>query len=430
MRVFLSNLGCKLNQAELEGLARSFVAAGHDLAASLDEADLHVVNSCTVTHAAARDSRKLARRGARVHRRIRTVFTGCHAAVAPGESEALAGVDLVVPNAEKEQLVERVHAAFPEVVPDTGEGPVPVPYVPLAFGNSRALVKIEDGCNMRCAFCVIPLTRGPQRSRPARQVVREVAGLAAGGFAEIVVTGVQISSYRDGPTGLFGLVSRLLDETPVQRLRLTSIAPWEFDRRLFGLFGTGRLCRHFHLSLQSGCDATLRRMRRPYRAADFAELVDTIRAAVPGVALTTDVIVGFPGETEREFADSLAFCRRIGFARLHAFPFSPRPGTAAADMPDQVPPTVVRQRMSALLDVARDCRLDFERRQVGSRAEVLWEQRSNGSWLGTTDNYLRVAAADGSQVAAARSLQAVRIDAAAGKSLLALPLAGQIATPA
>ncbi len=225
MQVFLSNLGCKLNQAELEQLARRFVAAGHGLATSLEEADLHVVNSCTVTHAAARDSRKAARRGARLDPRIRTVLTGCHVVAAPDEAAALAGVDLVVPNDEKEHLVERVHEAFGKAATPGVEGPLPIPYVPLAFGNSRALVKIEDGCDMRCAVCIIPLTRGRQRSRPADEVVREVAGLTAGGFAEVVVTGVQISSYRDGQTGdatgLFELVPRLLAETAVPRLRLT-----------------------------------------------------------------------------------------------------------------------------------------------------------------------------------------------------------------
>jgi threonylcarbamoyladenosine tRNA methylthiotransferase MtaB len=422
VRVFLSNVGCKLNQAELEALARRFVAAGHRVVDTLAAADLHVVNSCTVTHVAARDSRKLVRRGRRVNPRLRTVLTGCHVAAARHEIEAMAEADLVVSNDEKDDLVERVHEAFPEATERRDEAPVPVPYVPLEFGNSRALVKIEDGCNMRCAFCVIPSTRGRQRSRFADVVVREVARLAAGGFAEIVLTGVQISSYRDGGTGLFELVRRILGETALPRLRLTSIAPWEFDRRLLGLFAGGRLCRHFHLSLQSGCDATLRRMRRPYRAASFARRVGEIRAMVPGVAVTTDVIVGFPGESEADFEDSLAFCRRIGFARLHAFPFAPRPGTAAATMADPVPHAVIRRRMARLLEVARGSRQAFERRQLGSRTEALWERRRDGRWQGTTDNYLRVVspAAVGPPP---QTLQAVRITGASDVGLRARPLA-------
>ncbi len=427
MRVFLSNLGCKLNQAELEAMARRFTAVGHRVVSSLAEADLHVVNSCTVTHAAARDSRKIARRGGRRNPRLRTVLTGCHVAAAPEEAAALAGVDLVVPNQDKERLVEHVHAAFPEAAPPTDEGPLPVPFVPLAFGNSRALVKIEDGCDMSCAFCIIPQTRGRQRSRPSVEVVREVAGLTDGGSAEVVVTGVQISSYKDGDAGLFELVTRLLGETAVPRLRLTSIAPWEFDRRLLELFAGNRLCRHFHLSLQSGCDATLRRMRRPYDSELFAGLVAEIRSAVPGVALTTDVIVGFPGESDAEFEASLAFCGRIGFARLHAFPFSARPGTAAATMPGQLPHQVKRERMAALLEVARHGQRRFERRQIGCRTEALWERRRNGRWQGTTDNYLHVAAAGGAREAAPRTLQPVRIVAATDDGLFAAPLAGSLA---
>jgi threonylcarbamoyladenosine tRNA methylthiotransferase MtaB len=417
-----------LNQAELEESARRFVAAGHRLVKSLEEADLHIVNSCTVTHVAARDSRKAARRGSRINPRMRTVLTGCHVAAQPAEAAALAGVDLLVPNEHKEQLVERVHEAFPEAAVLGLEGPAPVPYVPLEFGNSRALVKIEDGCDMRCAFCIIPRTRGHQRSRPPEEVVRQVAQLAAGGFAELVITGVQISSYRVAGTGLFELVTRLLDETQVPRLRLTSIAPWEFDHRLLGLFAGGRLCRHFHLSLQSGCDATLRRMRRPYDSRRFAGLVEEIRTAVPGVALTTDVIVGFPGETDREFEEGLEFCRRVGFARLHAFPFSARPGTAAATMPAQLPPELKRRRMAALLEVARRDRRRFERHQVGSQTEVLWERRrDDGRWAGTTDNYLSVVSAGGSRQISPRSLEPVRIAAATEEGLLAEPLAEPLA---
>jgi threonylcarbamoyladenosine tRNA methylthiotransferase MtaB len=428
VRVFLSNLGCKLNQAELEALARRFVTAGHTLATSLEEAELHVVNSCTVTHAAARDSRKTARRGRRLNAGIRTVLTGCHVAAEPAAAAALAGVDLVVPNEEKDQLLERVHEAFPEAGALGVEGQVPVPYVPLEFGNSRALVKIEDGCDMACAFCIIPATRGRQRSRPAGEIVREVAALAAGGFAEVVVTGVQISSYRDGETGLFELVARLLAETDVPRLRLTSIAPWQFDRRLLELFAGGRLCRHVHLSLQSGCDETLRRMRRPYDGGGFARLVEEIRTAVPGVAVTTDVIAGFPGETDGEFERSLELCRRLEFARLHAFPFSVRPGTAAAAMPDQPPDAVKRRRMAALLEVARHGRRRFERGQIGACTEARWERRRDDRWQGTTDNYLRVVSADGGVASPGRRLQPVRIAGATERGLLAMPLPAPVAT--
>ena len=245
MDVFFSNLGCKLNQAEVEKWAREFRAAGHRVVGSLGEAGLHVVNSCTVTHVAARDSRKTSRRGSRLENPPLTVLTGCYASGSPEEAARLAGVELVVPNAQKDDLVEIVHRELPEVVPPISSRVVPVSYVPLDFMNSRAAVKVEDGCNMRCAFCIIPQTRGRQRSRTVEEVVQEVAVLADGGASEVIVTGVQISSYRDREARLVDLVEAILERTSVPRLRLTSIAPWQFDQRLFELFPDPRLCRHF-----------------------------------------------------------------------------------------------------------------------------------------------------------------------------------------
>jgi len=391
MRVYLTNLGCKLNQAEIERLGRELTAAGHQIVERLEEADLHVVNSCTVTQSAARESRRAAGRAMRAGRpgRIRTVLTGCHVSESPEAAARIAGVDLVVPNAEKDRLVARVHEAFPDAVPGAGRE-LPVPYVPLPFGHTRALVKVEDGCNMRCSFCIIPFTRGPQRSRPLPEVVAEVRSLVAQGHREIVVTGVQISAYRWQGVRLAGLVRELLAATDVNRLRLTSIAPWELDDELLDLWADRRLCRHLHLSLQSGADATLRRMRRPYRADDYLALLRKARAAIPGVAVTSDVIVGFPGETAAEFAASRAAVEAAGFAKLHVFPYSPRPGTEAARMPGQVPPQETRARMDRLLEVARQAERSFQRAHLGSRQAVLWERPKEGLAQGMTDNYLRV----------------------------------------
>lgn len=413
MRVYFTNLGCKLNQAELERLAREFVAAGHAIANSIEEADLHVINSCTVTYVAARTSRKIARRGWRVNPQLKTVLTGCYATAGPEEAARLAGVDLVVTNDKKDQLLEIVHErligeALPAPKPE-----LPVPYVPLEFGHTRALVKIQDGCRMRCAFCIIPFTRGLERSRPVEEVIQEVQKLVAGGFREIVITGVQISSYKADGHGLYELVAELLERTDVPRLRLTSIAPWEFDRRLLGLWQPAcspsraepeqsesqsskrvgadpRLCRHIHMSLQSGCTATLRRMRRPYTADMYAGVVEMIRQAVPAVAITTDVIVGFPGETPEEFEESLRFVERMGFAKVHVFPYSAREGTEAATMPAHVPYHEKKARVDAMLQVANAGERRFWEHFLGRQLDVLWESRSNGYWQGTTDNYIRV----------------------------------------
>jgi threonylcarbamoyladenosine tRNA methylthiotransferase MtaB len=389
MRAFLTNLGCKLNQAEMESLARQLSTDGHRLADALESADVHIINTCTVTHVAARTSRKVARRGKRRSDGIRTVLTGCFVDGSPEEAARLAGVDLVVPNRDKDNLLELLYERFPAYRPSHREA-LPIPYVPLEFGNSRALVKIEDGCNMSCSFCIIPHTRGRQTSRPLESVMDEVSGLVAGGFREIVLTGVQISSYRSGNVRLSDLVGRLLGETSVERLRLTSIAPWDFDPKLLDLVESGRICRHFHLSLQSGCDDTLARMRRPYDSNTFGTLVDRIRSRVPGVAITTDVIVGFPGEDQREFEEGLRFVEAIGFAKVHAFPYSPRPGTSAADLCNQVAPPIQRQRMQHMLEVAAAAEEDFQRAQLGATVPVLWERKVDDGWQGTSDNYLKV----------------------------------------
>ncbi|HEX6904521.1 MAG TPA: tRNA (N(6)-L-threonylcarbamoyladenosine(37)-C(2))-methylthiotransferase MtaB [Thermoanaerobaculia bacterium] len=393
VRVHFTNLGCKLNQAEIERLAREFTAAGHEVVASLAEADLHVINSCTVTHVAARGSRKEAGRARRSGLPVRTVLTGCYATERPDEAARLAGVDLVVPNAEKDRLLARVHEALPDAAPDASG--VPVPYVPMPFGHTRALVKVEDGCNMRCAFCIIPFTRGPQRSRPVPEVVEEVRGLVRRGYREIVVTGVQISAWRWEGLRLAGLTRALLAETDVPRLRLTSIAPWDLDGRLLDLWSDRRLCRHLHLSLQSGATATLRRMRRPYTAEGYLDLLTRVRAAIPGVAVTTDVIVGFPGETDDEFEESLGTVEAAGFAKVHVFPYSPRPGTEAERMPGAVPPEIRKERMERMLDAAARAERAFQSAHLGTRQSVLWEKPRDGMGHGLTDNYLRVLSPEG-----------------------------------
>ncbi|MEM7048440.1 MAG: MiaB/RimO family radical SAM methylthiotransferase [Acidobacteriota bacterium] len=401
MRVHFTNLGCKLNQAELERLARRFHAAGHQVVGRLEEADLHVVNSCTVTHRAARDSRKVARRGGRLEGDIKTVVTGCYVSDPELAAAAHEGIDLVVPNSHKEELLERVEARFPELsaagVAKGGGLPLDAlgqPEQALAFGNTRALVKAEDGCNMKCSFCIIPFTRGRQRSRSVAEVVAEVAELVAGGAVEVVVTGVQISAYRAGQARLYDLARAILDDTDLPRLRLTSIAPWQLDPRIIDLWRDPRLCRHTHMSLQSGCDATLRRMRRPYSGERYREVVDSVRREISGMAVTTDVIVGFPGESDDEFAAGLDFVRSMDFAKIHVFPYSTREGTLAAELPDAVPHEVKRRRMEAMLEVAADSERRFQESRVGETLPVLWERCREGRWSGVSDNYLKVFAPD------------------------------------
>jgi threonylcarbamoyladenosine tRNA methylthiotransferase MtaB len=384
MKVYFATLGCKLNQSETERLAREFARAGHQVVLSPREADLCVVNTCAVTQAAARRSRQVARRARRANPRIVTVLTGCYAEIAPEAARSIEGVALVVGNQDKERLLEILADRY------GAESSVPCP--PF---HTRAFVKIQDGCNMGCTFCIIPLARGRERSRPSSEIIAEIRDLVAAGHKEIVLTGVQISAYgRDGAAepgaNLRDLVARTLDETVVARLRLSSLAPWALDPSLLALWEDPRLCRHLHLSLQSGSDAVLRRMRRPYTTARYTQAAQMARETIPDLAITSDVIVGFPGETEDEFEESLCFVERMAFARLHVFRYSPRPGTVAASLPQQVPHQVKRARSQAMIELGLRSAGRFRHQYLGRRVDVLWETREGDRWTGFTDNYIHV----------------------------------------
>ncbi len=396
MRVYLQSLGCKLNQSEVEALARRFVATGCQVVMNVQDADLCVVNTCAVTHIAARKSRRLIRRLHRANPKARIVVTGCYAELFPHEVAKIEGVDLVIGNEDKERLVELLGVRG-YGIKSYGIGvSTPIPY-PLFFNRTRAFVKIQDGCNNRCAYCVIGLARGRERSRPPEEVLAEIEARVEAGCKEVVLTGVNIGAYgRDLGTSLGQLIEDILTKTAVPRLRLSSIEPWDFDPSLLRLWEDPRLCRHLHLPLQSGCDATLRRMRRRYTTAEYAELVERAREAIPDLAVTTDVIVGFPGETEAEFEESLRFVAKMAFARIHVFKYSARPGTPAATMPQQVPCEEKRRRSEAMMALARRSGEEFRRRFLGRTMAVLWERKGRAQeggrriWSGLTDNYIRV----------------------------------------
>ncbi|MGQ9599268.1 MAG: tRNA (N(6)-L-threonylcarbamoyladenosine(37)-C(2))-methylthiotransferase MtaB [Anaerolineae bacterium] len=396
MRIYLGSLGCKLNQSEMDALAIQLAQAGHQIVGQPGEATLCIFNTCAVTHVAAQKSRQALRRLHRENPSASLIVTGCYAELSPEEVQDLPGVEWVIGNRAKELLGERI-GNLRSGVPSS---PVCGPSFPLPHFRTRAFVKIQDGCDNACSYCVIRLARGPQRSRPADQVLDEVRMRLAVGYQEVVLTGVHIGAYgadREGSLqglDLWGLITRILAETNVPRLRLSSIEPWDLSERAFSCWDDGRLCRHLHLPLQSGCTATLQRMARRYTAAEFAAWVSAARAAIPGLAVTTDVIVGFPGETEEEFAESLQFVEALGFARVHVFPYSPRPGTPAAEMPHQVPASVKAERARVLHTVAVATARAFARQFVGQTVQVLWESASLTPagllWKGLTDNYLRV----------------------------------------
>jgi len=390
MKVYLSVLGCKVNQAEVERWARELILAGHRVVDTPAQAELCLVHSCAVTRQAAKKSRQLAHRVARAGGT--TVLTGCYAQELLDEGKNLSGVSLLVGTGGTGELLDLLRGSGLLVdTPAQARGEVLEMEAERSPGlRTRAFVKAQDGCDMPCAFCIVPQLRGPSRSRPLGEIVAEVRGLVARGFREVVLTGVQLSSYRDNHARLSDLVRAILTGTRVERLRLSSIAPWMLGEELLGLWADPRLCRHLHLSLQSGCDATLRRMRRPHTTSSYAERLARARAAIPDLAVTTDVIVGFPGETEMEFQESLTFVKAMDFARVHVFPYSPRPGTEAAQMPGQVPEGLKRERVAAMSAVAADAARSFAQRFVGREMLVLWENCRDGVWRGLTDNYLRV----------------------------------------
>ncbi len=392
-RVCIQTHGCKLNQADSEALGRSFLQAGYTLVDPSQPADVYIINSCTVTHVADGKARQALRGGRRGNPSALVVATGCYAQRAPNELERMGAVDLVVGNDKKDLLAEIVMAARGDrPVPCTVGDDLPLPMV----GRSRAMVKIQEGCNQVCAYCIVPKVRGRERSVPPEVLLKQVRRRVDEGYKEVVLTGTQLGSYGYDLVGsdLRGLVARLLRETSLERLRVSSLQPQEITWDLLGLWQDHRLCPHFHIPLQSGSDPVLRRMRRRYTTAEYAKAVERVRATVPGVAITADVIVGFPGEEETHFRESLRFAQQMEFASMHVFPYSVRPGTSAAYMGPRVNEEGKRARMEEMLAVARKQAATARRRSIGTIRDVLWERSE--TWegrpvcLGLTDNYLKV----------------------------------------
>jgi threonylcarbamoyladenosine tRNA methylthiotransferase MtaB len=381
IKIALDTVGCKLNQAESQLLARQLASAGYRLVAPDDGADVYVLNTCTVTHVADGKCRRLLKQARRRNPSALVVAIGCYAQRARRELSSIKGVDLVLDNNQKMELLPRLEESGYSVRLGASS---------KADFRTRAFVKIQDGCNNFCTYCIVPLVRGGEKSVPLGPVIEEVKDRVAEGYKEVVLTGTEIGAYNDNEVGLKELLQRVLAETGVARLRLSSLQPQEVTPELIGLWRDERLCRHFHLSLQSGSDSVLKRMGRRYSTADYQRAVDLIRGVVPGVAITTDVIVGFPGETDEEFKESYDFCKQIQFARIHVFSYSPRPGTKAADMPGQVDDKVKRERSRRMLTLGRACLRNFRQEFLGKTLMVLWEKESGGVWSGLTDNYIRV----------------------------------------
>ncbi len=384
--VALESLGCKLNQAEMQSLARQFVGAGYRVVSPTDKADIYILNTCTVTHVADRKSRHLLRLARRRNPSAQLVAIGCYAQRSPNELAGIEGVELVLDNRQKWNLLKLLGDAG-----SIGDAPAVDSLTPPGGDRrTRAFIKVQDGCRSFCAYCIVPLVRSRVKSEPAEKVVALVKELVAEGCQEVVLTGTEIGTYNYRGIDFKGLLEKVLSETAISRLRLSSLQPPEISAKLIGHWQNPRLCPHFHLSLQSGSDTVLERMKRRYTSAEYRGVVELIRDIVPEVAVTTDVIVGFPGETSTEFQETLDFCRQMRFARIHVFPYSPRPGTAAATMPQQVSEKTKKQRSQQMLALAEENANKFQQGFLGKTLEVLWEKKAGGVWSGLTGNYIRI----------------------------------------
>jgi len=397
MKIHLKTLGCRLNEAELETWAQAFQKAGQIITRELSEAHVVIINSCAVTADAARKSRQLIRRIHRENPSAKLVISGCYVTLNEDEAAQLLGVDLVVSNKDKNQLVEQTLAllnfdAMPAMATEPGETSL------FSRGRQRAFIKVQDGCRYRCTFCIVTVARGEEVSRPVQAIIDEINNLHQQGINEAILTGVHLGGYGgDLNSNLSQLIQTILDQTSIPRLRLGSLEPWELPDNFFDLFKNTRLMPHLHLPLQSGSDSVLRRMARRCKTEEFSSIVKQARQQIKNFNITTDIIVGFPGETEKEWEESFNFIKAIGFGHIHIFTYSSREGTKAASLPNQLTNEVKKQRSKQLHELAETMKKQFVQGNINQQYAVLWEakkpeiENNQQMVFGYTPNYLRVA---------------------------------------
>lgn len=402
-KIAFYTLGCKVNQADTASMENLFLRSGHQLVSFDGEADVYIINTCVVTNTGQRKSRQTIHRAIRKNPNALIVVTGCYPQTAAEEVKAIAGVDMIIGNQDRAQIVQLVEERLAHRQTDTLDAvhklTASTAFEEMAAGDitdkTRAFLKIQEGCNQFCTYCIIPYARGPLRSRSLESIRTETQRLISAGFKEIVLIGIHLGCYGkenpDGPT-LYDAVKTVLDVPGVQRLRLGSLESVEVEPRLLTLMQEdARFCRHLHLPLQSGCDKTLQAMHRPYTTAKFKTLLADIKTKVTDIAITTDVIVGFPGETEADFETTCKFAESCGFSKMHIFPFSARKGTPAEKFAGAVTEAIKKERADILGRIDETMHKTFLQAMVGQTAEVLFEQPAGEDYFeGLTGNYQRV----------------------------------------
>jgi threonylcarbamoyladenosine tRNA methylthiotransferase MtaB len=395
MNINFQALGCRLNEAELETWASQFLKRGHQVTTDSSEADIMVFNSCAVTGEADRKSRQQIGRLHRANPQAKLVVTGCHASLNSEAVKTYLGVDLVVNNQNKEVLVEQTLQQFGGQDPELELGSENSLFL---RGRHRAFIKVQDGCRYRCTYCIVTIARGEERSRSVDEIISEINLLHRQGIQEIAITGVHVGGYgSDTGSDLYQLLSEILDRTQIPRIRLASVEPWDLPDNFFRLFQDARLMPHMHLPIQSGSDSVLRRMARRCKTAEFTQIVNKARESVPLFNITTDIIVGFPGETEAEWQQTLDYVESTGFGHMHIFSYSRREGTKAARLPGQVDKAIRKQRSQQMHELSAQLKKDELEKHIGSNCAVLWEQEINQErslWTGYTPHYHKIVSSD------------------------------------
>ncbi len=429
-KIAFYTLGCKVNQADTASMENLFLRSGHQLVSFDGEADVYIINTCVVTNTGQRKSRQTIHRAIRKNPNALIVVTGCYPQTAAEEVKAIAGVDMIIGNQDRAQIVQLVEERLAHRQTDTLDAvhklTASTAFEEMAAGDitdkTRAFLKIQEGCNQFCTYCIIPYARGPLRSRSLESIRTETQRLISAGFKEIVLIGIHLGCYgKENPNGptLYDAVKTVLEVPGVQRLRLGSLESVEVEPRLLTLMQEdARFCRHLHLPLQSGCDKTLQAMHRPYTTAKFKTLLADIKTKVPDIAITTDVIVGFPGETEADFETTCKFAESCGFSKMHIFPFSARKGTPAEKFAGAVTEAVKKERADILGRIDETMHKAFLQAMVGQNAEVLFEQPAGEDYFeGLTGNYQRVFVKSGGRNLSGEILP-VKITAFDGEKLL------------